>query len=591
MPPFPLGPGALPIPPERDGRVGEVQLQERRHLDPEAAAARLSQLLRITAALSRALTAERIAEVVIGGGAEIIGARGGLVAMLDPGEEALAILLSQGYSEEALRSWRRIPLTVPVPLADAARLGEPVIVERREQLELRYPTFARSTNHYGTQAWIALPLTLDTKVIGVLGFSFAQPILVGAEERTFLMTLAGLCAQAIERARLTEAEHKALVAADEALALLDTVIDAAPIGMAVMDREFRYTRINRRLAELNGRPPAEHLGRKASELYPQGAQRWEPYWRQVLTTGRPLVDVEISAPDHQGVLRHVLVSHYPVRVGDRPLVGVGMVVLDITDRKHAEDERQRLLASEQAARQQAQAAQAQAEEALQIRDSFLSVAAHELKTPLTSLLGQAQLLERRLTQADNLNEANRRSLHVVTAQARRLRHLIGDLLDGAHLQSGQLAIDRRPLDLGRLVRQIAEDQQATAPGHTLICSIEGEPLSVRGDLARMEQVFQNLLSNALKYSSRGTTITLHARRQGDQVLVSIGDQGIGIPPEALQRLFERFYRVNTPETRAVSGVGVGLYVVREIVQLHGGLVQVQSEVGVGSTFTVALPLI
>ncbi|NTU80971.1 MAG: PAS domain-containing protein [Chloroflexales bacterium] len=588
---FPSAPGPTSV--AEDVRVDGVQdlsPQEQGRLAAEAAADRATRLLIITAALSRALTAERVAAVVIEGATAVLGAAGGIVTLLNPVDGALEIIGSYGYSDTLLHSWRRIPLTVPVPLADAVTRSELILVESPEQLAARYPTLARSEATKKTQAWVALPLNLDVTTVGAMGFSFGAPKALNAEERTFLLTLAGLCAQALERVRLSEAEREALAAADEALALLDTVIDSAPIGLAVMDQEFRYTRINPYLARLNGRSVAEHLGRPARDLYPLAAKRWEPLWRQVLETGQPLVDFELTSVNGHGELHHSLVSYYPVRVGEGPILGVGITVVDITERKQAEEERQRLLASEQVAREEAQRAQAHAEEALEMREAFLSVAAHELKTPLTSLLGQAQMLERRLSSEGLLTGLNQRSLQTIVGQSRRLNLLIGDLLDGAHLESGHLTIDLRPIDLGQLVRRIAEDLQPMLPDRTLTCVVEDAPLAVHGDLMRLEQVIQNLLSNAVKYSPSGSPVTLSARRDGRHVLVSVRDEGIGIPRGALPQLFERFYRVDGPETRGVSGLGVGLYVVREIVRLHGGTVEVASTVGGGSTFTIILPL-
>jgi signal transduction histidine kinase len=290
-------------------------------------------------------------------------------------------------------------------------------------------------------------------------------------------------------------------------------------------------------------------------------------------------------------MRYVQVSFYPVRVGDGPVLGVGILVLDITDQQRAEEERVRLLASAEAARGAAQEAQARAEAALQLRDAFLSVAAHELKTPLTSLLGQAQLLERRLEKEGQLTELNARSLQVVVGQARRLSNLIGDLLDGAHLELGQIAIKQRPVDLGRLARQLVEEFQPTSPGHSLLVELPSAPIMVPVDPMRIEQVIQNLLSNAVKYSPRGSEVLVSLRVAGERALLTVHDHGVGIPAEALPHLFERFFRVASPETSSVSGVGVGLYVVREIVRLHGGEVHVESSVGAGSSFTIDLPLL
>jgi PAS domain S-box-containing protein len=427
------------------------------------------------------------------------------------------------------------------------------------------------------------------------------PVLIGAamihragREQTvaaaFVTDLSAVKAAEAERAVLLRSAEQTRRAADEALAMLDAVVESAPIGIAYVDLEFRYQRVNAVLARMNGVPAAAHIGKRANELFPQFAPFWEPHWRRVIDTGEPVQDLVLSATMPDGSVRHALVTFFPVRVGEGPVLGVGILVADITAQRQAEEERLRLLEREREALADAQAAQARAEEAVQLRDGFLSIAAHELKTPLTSLLGQAQLLERRLAREGQLTELNARSLQVVVGQTRRLSHLIGDLLDGAHLELGQLVIRQRPTELRRLVAQAVEELQPTVPSHSIIAQLPPGAVLVQADPVRIEQVVQNLLSNAVKYSSRGSTVRVELRQTGDTALLAVHDEGVGIPAEAIPHLFERFYRVNQPETASVSGVGVGLYVVREIVRLHGGAVRVQSTPGVGSSFTVELPL-
>lgn len=556
----------------------------------EEAARRAVTMLSLTAALSRALTPERVAEAVLDEACGIFGAAAGVVALADSSHGELVLLGAQGFPAALIAPWRQIALATATPLSDAARRGEPVLLESPAVLQSAYPQLGRANPGSAHQAWAALPLKLDQQVIGALGLAFAVPREFDDESRTYLMTMAGLCAQALERARLSAAERAALSAADEALAIIDTVIDSAPIGIAYVDHEFRYRRINPALAAMNGRSVAEHIGRVARELFPAAAPVWEPYWRQVLETGEPVTGLVFGATAPDGSPCHAQVSFYPVRASAGPVLGVGILVIDITEQQRADEERARLLASEQAARAAAQEAQARAEAAVQLRDTFLSIAAHELKTPLTSLLGQAQLLERRLAAADQLAEPNARSLQVVVSQARRLSHLIADLLDGAHLELGQLTIKRRPVELGRLVRQIVEESQPTAPTHPITLALADGSTMVFADPVRLEQVLQNLLSNAVKYSPRGSEVRVELQREDGRALLAVGDQGVGIPEDALSRVFERFFRVASPETATVSGVGVGLYVVREIVRLHDGEVRVESVVGVGSTFTVELPL-
>jgi PAS domain S-box-containing protein len=265
-----------------------------------------------------------------------------------------------------------------------------------------------------------------------------------------------------------------------------------------------------------------------------------------------------------------------------PLRLVGTTV-DITARKQAEAERERLLAAEQAAR-------AEAEAAVRVRDAFMSIAAHELKTPLTGLIGCIQVLQRRQTREASLNERDARMLQQVAEQAFRLNKLIEAVLDTGRIQAGRLEIERAPVDVAALVGRFAEEVRPTLDDRSLEVSLADEPLVVIGDELRLEQVLQNLVHNAVKYSPAGGAVRLRVEREDGQARVSVGDEGIGIPPAELDQLFQRYYRAGNAAALGINGMGIGLYVVREIVTLHGGAVTVESVEGAGSTFTVRLPL-
>ncbi|GAB4210816.1 MAG: hypothetical protein OHK0022_44550 [Roseiflexaceae bacterium] len=232
----------------------------------------------------------------------------------------------------------------------------------------------------------------------------------------------------------------------------------------------------------------------------------------------------------------------------------------------------------------------EAREAVRLRDVFLSVASHELKTPLTSLFGNAQLLQRRLARQNSLNERDQRTLQVLVEQANRLNKMITALLDISRLQTGQFSIQREPVDLCALVVRLAEELRPALDQHTISVGCDGATLPVIGDELRLEQVLHNLIQNAIKYSPQGGAIKVHMARRGQQAAVAVIDRGIGIPADALPHLFSRFYRAHNVQEQQISGIGLGLYVVSEIVALHGGSVEVVSEEGSGSTFTIFLPL-
>jgi PAS domain S-box-containing protein len=233
----------------------------------------------------------------------------------------------------------------------------------------------------------------------------------------------------------------------------------------------------------------------------------------------------------------------------------------------------------------------EAREAIHVRDAFLSVASHELKTPLTSLLGFLDLLHRRVTPGTVVGEREQRRIQVATEQAHRLHKMVTSLLDLSRLQTGQLSIERDMVDFGALVRRIGDEVEATLPhDQRLLVETPAEPLVVVGDDLRLEQVVQNLLQNAVKYSPNGGDILIRAESDASGARLIVRDQGLGIPAEALNLIFSRFYRAANTASYQVSGMGVGLYVVRQIVELHGGQVAVESTEGQGSTFTITLPL-
>jgi signal transduction histidine kinase len=230
------------------------------------------------------------------------------------------------------------------------------------------------------------------------------------------------------------------------------------------------------------------------------------------------------------------------------------------------------------------------QQAVRLRDTFLSIASHELKTPLTSLLGQAQLLQRRVGRDGSLSPRDMRAIQVIVDQAGRLSRRIASMLDISQIEQGRLGIVRAPVDLAGLISQVADELRLTLGTHRLIIDLEFAPLVISGDALRLEQVIQNLASNAIKYTLEGGEIVIQLTRRADTAYIAVIDHGMGIPEEALARIFHRYYRASNAASSHVSGVGIGLYLVWEIVTLHGGTIQVQSTEGEGSTFTVALPI-
>ncbi|HEV7234634.1 MAG TPA: ATP-binding protein [Ktedonobacteraceae bacterium] len=223
----------------------------------------------------------------------------------------------------------------------------------------------------------------------------------------------------------------------------------------------------------------------------------------------------------------------------------------------------------------------------QRKDEFISMASHELKTPVTSLKGFLTLLQRRLT-----TQGEEKGLHYLVrmdAQVHRLTQLINDLLDLSKMQTGQLVYREERFAVDALVQEIVENVQGTTQTHHLL--LEGQAQAeLFGDRDRIEQVLINLLNNAIKYSPQADTVLVHVSQNHNQAHVSIQDFGIGIAKEHQHKVFERFYQVTDPEEKTYPGLGIGLYISCQIVRRHGGQLWVESEKGEGATFHMTLPL-
>jgi signal transduction histidine kinase len=232
-----------------------------------------------------------------------------------------------------------------------------------------------------------------------------------------------------------------------------------------------------------------------------------------------------------------------------------------------------------------------AQEAVQARDAFLSIAAHELKTPATAVLAGAQLLHRRSLRGQLPPASLERHAGLIAEAAKRLARLVDDLLDVSRVRTGQLALRLVPTDLVELARSVATRYgEAIDQTHALVLELAPTPCLVGADPDRLEQVVENLIDNAVKYSPDGGQIEVAVGAEDGQVVLSVRDQGIGLPPGAAERIFEPFERAANAATRQLPGMGLGLHICRNIVELHGGWIAVESPgENQGTTVTVRLP--
>ena len=265
------------------------------------------------------------------------------------------------------------------------------------------------------------------------------------------------------------------------------------------------------------------------------------------------------------------------------LRGYAKVTRDLTERKRLEDQRTALevmTIEALAARRDAEVAEA----ALRARDEFLSVAAHELKTPMTSVSLAAQML-RRSFGSTRPEQRQERALDMVDRQVAKLGRLVVQLLETVRMQSGTFTLRSEETDLAALVNVVVEDMRPLSERHVIVVDAP-EHLAAFVDPLRVEQVLINLLDNAMKFMPDGGPIDVTLTREAGTAVLVVRDRGIGVPPEHRARLFDRFYQAHPDR----SGMGLGLFIVRQIVERHGGTIRLESPPDGGTRFVVELPL-
>ena len=349
-----------------------------------------------------------------------------------------------------------------------------------------------------------------------------------------------------------------------------TTFDAISDGVMLLDRSGKIVQANRTLERILGRPWTEIVGKDPSELWGRSSEPERPLFARMLESrGREARDLSLG-----DCWLHVAVD--PLRDGAGSIKGALCLVSDITDRKRMEMQLLR----------QAQKLQ----EASQRKDEFLAMLAHELRNPLAPLANTLQII-RVQVQGNSLIEE---SLDVARRQIQHMSRLLEDLFDVSRITRGRVELRKNAVNLNSVVSHAVE---ATLPviealQHELAINLPPEPFWVEGDSTRLEQIVSNLLNNAAKYTEPGGRITVALGCDADQALLTVQDTGIGMTHELQKRIFDLFVQDDRSLDRARGGLGIGLTLVRSLVELHDGTVSVSSPgPGQGSAFDVRLPLI
>ncbi len=588
-------------------------------------------ILEISKALMSEVNLERLAQLTLETARHALGADRVSLMLLDEERQELSISAALGLSDEVVATTR---VKVGQGLAGlVAQMRKPILLS--EQVE-NDPVIQASLTQSDTGSAICVPLMLKDRVLGVLNAS--RP-LGGAPFRQddvdLLSILCGQIAVAIENARLFEQaqweiarrkrmeeelrrRNEELMALNAIATTLGQSLDLDHILNATLDKVLEMIEIDAGWIQLLDEDKdggslslVAHRGfsqemAEETKTVKLSKSMTGPgrFVVKVARSGQPLVmdrlseDPRFSIETGRRETLHAFAG-VPIKSKDKVLGVLG--VFSRSPRQLSSQEVQLLAATGHqigVAIENVRLAEKASEieilrELNRLRSELIANVSHELRTPLGLIKIFCTTLLREDVEFDR--ETQRDLLRDIEEGADRLEKIVDNLLDLSQMKDGRLRLDKRPTDVGQLARAVIEaiklemDVQPTQ--HRFAHDFPSDPLVAIVDSKRIEQVLRNLLSNAIKYSPEGGTITVQGRGDKRQLLVRVSDQGMGIPSEDLERVFERFYRVETEITQSVRGAGLGLAVCRGIVEAHGGHIWVESTLGVGSNFYFTLPVL
>ncbi|HMJ08245.1 MAG TPA: ATP-binding protein [Pyrinomonadaceae bacterium] len=371
---------------------------------------------------------------------------------------------------------------------------------------------------------------------------------------------------------------------------LQTIFDLTPVGIAVAhDADCNVITANRALARMVGVEPGRNISSNLAELpykHLKNGRVLLPHelpMQRAVAEKQTIINEELDIERADGKVINIFSYAAPVFDEDGQIVSCVAAQIDITERKQREMRRERALGAEQELRKEA-------EEASRLKDEFLATVSHELRTPLNSIIGWISML-RENTLGEEIHE---RAIAAVERGAKAQSQLIEDLLDISRITSGKLRLHIEQIDLDGIVHAAADTLRPAADAKEIVVNIQTprEPAAIPGDRDRMQQVVWNLMSNAIKFTPKGGRVEISLDRDESQIVLTVADTGKGISKDFLPLVFDRFRQADGSITRSFAGLGIGLSIVRHLVELHGGTVEVASGgENKGAKFTVRLPAI
>lgn len=587
------------------------------------AASYIARLQGLTSRLGEATSVEQVMKALFEQGLSPLDAVAGSLCLLDAGGQLLEVVQSHGYLEEALKRWRRMPLNSPVPLTDAVREARPLWLSSREDWRARYPQLERDTFSH---AAAALPLLVKGRVLGALGLSFGQERSFNEDDRAFFTAVAHACAQAIDRAQLYEEERLATERVHAAAARLQVLGEASDafsaanrdlpaLFEAISQQVVRHLGdsclltllvpeqgvletvsvrhvdplLQERMREVLASTPVK-LGEGLNGRVAQAGQSlWSPF------TSLEQLRAE-SRPEYSAALEHIPIHSYlaaPLRLQGR-VIGTVSTARSTPGRPFTRDDLRLLeeLANKAAlsienARffQQQQRDQEELRRRTEFEQQLIGIVSHDLRNPLGAITMAAGLLQA----SPGLNERQLKAAQRIGSSCERATRLIRDFLDFTQARLGTgIPLKRRAMDLDEVTRHVVDEVRQAHPERQVQVEPSGDGHG-EWDPDRIAQVLTNLVGNALAYSPQSTPVRVRTRSEPGFALLEIHNEGTPISAELLPRLFEPLTRGAPTAGQHSRSIGLGLYIVREIVRGHGGAVEVSSSQDTGTTFTVRLP--
>ncbi|WP_420129517.1 PAS domain S-box protein [Longimicrobium sp.] len=556
----------------------------------ERAADRTRRLQSVTEALSEALTPAQVLAAVMDHGIGALEADAGVMVLLSADGEQLELVEQRGYPPSAAGGWERFPLAAGVPIAEAVRRAEIIIVDSPEERDRKYPLLSGQQVVYPVS--LSVPLIVEGRRLGAMGLGFRAARDFPDDDRALMMALARQCAQAIRRALLFDAERAARRAAEESEEQFRTMAESIPQLAWMADAQGALFWYNQRWYDYTGTDFGTMQGWGWRTVHhPDHVDRVTERYTAAVQAEVPWEDT-FPLRGHDGRYRRFLSRALPLRDAEGRVVRWFGTNTDVEEQLRAEEARAALL-------EEAQAARGAAEEANRAKSMFLATMSHEIRTPINAVIGYAELLDMGIQGA--LNEGQRGYLARIRASSQHLLGLVNDVLDFAKIEAGEMGFTARRVELRA---SAAEAVGMVAPqAESRGVELREEPCppgaGYLADPDRVRQILLNLLSNAIKFTHPGGTITVRcvpngeppgqAAGAGPWACIEVRDTGIGIAAEQLARIFEPFTQVDGTHTREAGGTGLGLAISRRFARLMGGELTARSQPGEGSAFFLWLP--